>query len=78
MAEVKIILEKLYPPCTMPISSENLAIFLRFAEQYDVEEIRRQCEQFIIGSEPSLEMALLAEQYRLTTGVGSFSLACHA
>jgi len=39
----------LYPPCSAPVTFDNLELFLRFSDQFDCSELRKHCEEFVIG-----------------------------
>mgnify|MGYP001145383644 CR=1 FL=1 len=48
MDEVKTIMTKLSAhDGTAPITLDNLGLFLRFSDQFDCSELKRQCEEFI-------------------------------
>lgn len=64
-AEFGLVLKKLYPPCTFPITSENVEIFLRYSDKYQIDELRDQCEKFLLTINPKIESAALADLYNL-------------
>lgn len=59
------VLKKLYPPCTFPITLENVDIFLKYADKYQMDELKEQCENFLMTQNPRIESAVLADVYLL-------------
>lgn len=63
--EFMLLLEKLYPPCTKEITLSNVAVFLKYADKYQIHELNRQCEEFLLSQIPSIEVVLIADRFNL-------------
>jgi len=58
------LLHNMYPPIK-PISDSNVHQLLPLAEEYQVVEIKKKCEEFLLTKPGSLELLVTAQTYNL-------------
>ncbi|XP_021379288.1 BTB and MATH domain-containing protein 38-like [Mizuhopecten yessoensis] len=66
IAEVTELLHCIYSS-QKPISDGNVRFLLELAEEYQIDRIKRRCEDFLLTQQSNLEALFLAQKFRLRT-----------
>jgi hypothetical protein len=63
--EFEIFLRKLYPPCDLPITKDNVVVLMTLADRYGVERILEECQAVVQNWPPSLETLSFASRFAM-------------
>lgn len=63
--EFEFFLRKLYPPCDLAVTRENVVALMTLADRYGVDRLLDECEKVVAGWEPSFETLEFASRFSM-------------
>ena len=67
-ADCRLLIVMLYAFCVgYGTKDDNVAVLLPLAREYQIDDLTKRCEQFLLCREPSVHSLVLAEEFSLRT-----------